>query len=119
MRVLILSLCLVAGPVRAVNGLGGYTIYGYGAISCGQVVEEYRTNWDELKYYYNNHISGAITTYNHLRFGKADWFESTDNMSRLLFVVNYCKENPLDKFDQGVNALIRKVAPTFGTNLID
>lgn len=116
MRVLILMLCLVAGQVWAIDDAGRFRIKGYAASSCGSVVEEYRTKWNAYKEGYGESISGYINAYNYLKLGKPDWAEDTDTDSRLLFVVNYCKEHPLDSFMDGIHALMRQFDPDFRSN---
>jgi hypothetical protein len=114
MRVLVLMLCLVAGPVWAIDDEGYTTVLGLGGTSCGKMVERHRTKWDTFTYDYAQYINGYITAYNYLKVGKKDWAEGTDADGILLFVLNYCKEHPLKNFNDGVKALMRELDPAFG-----
>jgi hypothetical protein len=52
MKILILMLCLVAGPVWAIDDVG--------AVSCEKFIEAYRTDkWESVKFEYHNYLKGA------------------------------------------------------------
>jgi hypothetical protein len=114
MRLLALMLCLVVGPVWAIDDDKISITLGAGAVSCGEVVEQYSTEWDTWNLDYTNYINGYISAYNYLKVGKANWSEGSDTVGRLLFVVNSCKEHPLGSFKAGVVALMREFDPAFG-----
>jgi len=122
MRIVVLLLCLVvAVPTWGVVDTT-YIILGRGTRSCGEVVDDYRnqTTWvRDHKFFYSGWISGYITAYNLLRRGKKDWSKDSDYAGHLLFVINYCKEHPLEKFEDGVKALMTEFDSSFGSKLIE
>jgi hypothetical protein len=93
MRILVLILCLVAGPVWAIDEERAYSRLGMGASSCGEVIERYRTDWNLWEHVYTSHINGCITAYNYLKAGKMNWADDKDTSSWLttIHVVFYPK----------------------------
>jgi hypothetical protein len=87
MKILILMLCLVAGPVWAIDNVG--------AVSCEEFTEVYGTDkWDSVKFEYHHYLNGAQDVAE--RFGaggKPVYFYGDDNYSELFsYVIATCRE---------------------------
>ena len=85
MKILILMLCLVAGPVWAIDNVG--------AVSCEEFTEVYRTDkWDSVKFEYHHYLSGAQDVAD--RFAERPVrFYSHDNYRNLFsYVIATCRD---------------------------
>lgn len=97
--------CLVGG--KALADSGRYTLWGHGSDSCGSFVKEHQrkgpTYWLQVSW-----ISGFISAENgewllsihaklpNLDATRFDFLKGTDASGLILWLVNYCRENPLD-----------------------
>jgi hypothetical protein len=94
-------------PVAAFDERGSRT--NYGVRSCGAWLEDrQKGGWANLAI--TNWLSGFITGANLYRRGKADYIEGTDVKSAMLWIDNYCTENPLRDAADAVEALIEYMA---------
>ncbi len=78
-----------------------YTSYGSGTDSCGTWVEDRKTTsgWYQSGQWVNGFISAA--GYYGINF------KESDVNALLVFMDNYCKNNPLDKVSDGAKALAK------------
>ncbi len=109
MKMLLFFLFLAGTNVLASNKEGEYAILGGGISSCGSVVEAYEKNHSLKQLLIDEWTNGYITALNISTIGTYDLTESIDLNGRSQWVLNYCRENPLDNLSIAVEMLVNKV----------
>lgn len=96
--ILVVTSLAFAGPSYA-----EYTEYGSGVNSCGSWVKWRKTEsgWHQDGQWVNGFISAAGY------FGKE--LKKVDSDAMLVFMDNYCQQNPLNKIGDGAKALVREL----------
>src|SRR5262249_31200513 len=84
---------------------GSYTVFTVGTILCATITENVKRN-EMLKYTYMAYIEGFLTAINMMSTGKSDFFEGTNALAHYKFVLQYCKNNPLEKVAAGIETLV-------------
>lgn len=99
---------VVSGSVLAADRHGGYAVRGYGTQTCGAYVANRSRNNDDA---YANWLGGYLSGFN--RFNKDTWDISgtLDTDAEMLWLENYCKAHPLDKFSEASEKLIVNLFP--------
>lgn len=103
-------LIVLANPAGAIDGKGGYGVYGVGNPSCGKwmaakTTEAQGGDWHD-RIYFMHWLGGYLTATNsHLR-GKFDWAEGVDIHGLMAWIDNYCAVNPLDKVAKAARKLV-------------
>tara|TARA_Y100000296_G_scaffold52238_1_gene59834 strand:- start:403 stop:723 length:321 start_codon:yes stop_codon:yes gene_type:complete len=96
--ILVVTSLAFSGPLYAV-----YTEYGSGTNSCGSWVKWRKTKsgWHQDGQWVNGFVSAAGY------FGKE--LKEVDSDAMLVFMDNYCQQNPLNKIGDGAKALVREL----------
>jgi hypothetical protein len=113
----LLSITIIIGFYVFVNSVFAYqpnkiaTVYGAGTVSCGKYVEVRQSNKSGELYQFSAWIDGfltAFTIYNPK--ADCDYINSKkDDAALLLWLDNYCKENPLDNFHLAIQSLVKEL----------
>src|SRR6266404_2495284 len=82
---------------------GKYTVYGFGAESCGTFVEARRNRKNA---FYLAWVTGYITAVNKVSPTTYDMLGNTDFEGAMLWIENYCNTHPLKTFAYAVNSLV-------------
>ncbi len=88
---------------------GKYTVYGFGAESCGTFVEARRNRKNA---FYLAWVTGYITAVNKVSPTTYDMLGNTDFEGAMLWIENYCNTHPLKTFAYAVNSLVDELYPT-------
>lgn len=96
------------------------TLYGVGTNSCGSFLEatkgkstgivERETGriFSSSRYVYSQWVSGYVTAYNVLNYGKTGVkMVNNDTDGLMAWITSYCQKNPLHVLERAVNALIQ------------
>lgn len=82
-------------------------VYGEGITSCGSYVES--KNNETQRYIYLAWLNGYLSAYNQYQSSKLKKFNGSHDVKRgldpqalMLWLENYCRENPLDTFIRAV-----------------
>ena len=97
----------LATPSAAIDEKGDWT--SLGARSCGEWLE-YKQNGGWPRTALHSWLVGFISGANRYRPGKADYLESTDVKSAMLWIDKYCTESPLKDAAKAADALIQELA---------
>ena len=106
--VLILVL-LAAGPVQAADKNGSFGILGSGTQSCGNYVETPTSSTHDLAYV--AWTVGYLTAYNRSEPDTYNILGSSDLDGAMVWLKNYCKEHPLERFVSAVHYLTIELHP--------
>jgi hypothetical protein len=85
---------------------GRYTIYGFGARSCGAWVEARREE-SLTATAYEGWMLGFVSGYG---YGSEDQLRVTDAKAMSVWLDNYCQAHPLDTIAVASQALVRELA---------
>jgi len=94
MKTIFLIMVLVVSGNLYAEERQPFTTIGVAINSCGSVVDALNGGNYEQQYY--GYINGFITGINYTEGGRLG--ANIDNEARMLFIKNYCNENPLDPF---------------------
>ena len=101
---------VVPGSGICSDGNGKYTSYGPGGISCGKFVELTRDRQD-ISYADSTYwVSGYLTAVN-MYTTNSNVLGMTDFGGAMLWIENYCHNNPLELFSVAVHALVKALYP--------
>jgi len=111
------SIIIIIGFYVFVNSVFAYqpkkiaTIYGAGLVSCGKYVEARQSNKAGEIYQLSAWIDGFLTAFTMFNpDAYSDFINSKkDAAALLLWLDNYCKENPLDNFHLAVQSLVEEL----------
>jgi len=97
------TLNLLLASLVFVNVSYAYTEYGSGVSSCGAWVNDRKTSsaWHQNGQWVNGFVSAAGY------FGKT--LKNVDSDAILVFMDNYCQQNPLNSIGDGAKALVREL----------
>ncbi len=106
--IVMLLLTIVTSSIQA-NTL----LYGAGTESCGSWLEERKLGHSSLVY---NHYVGWVTGYvsGFMVSVGSGVYRDTDLDAMLVYIDNYCQENPIEQFGNGARLLVfdlRKPSP--------
>jgi hypothetical protein len=109
-RILLAALLyMVMCEAWPVDATGNYS--SVDATSCGDYINA-RRNTDGVFYAQITFwVSGYLTAYNTLSSDTYDILGSTDHKSAMLWLENYCKENPLKNMGTGMTAFEVELFP--------
>jgi hypothetical protein len=88
---------------------GAYAIIGSGTKSCGTFIEDKKSPADSI---YRAWVAGYITALNMHIEGINNLMGSTDMNGLIVWLENYCMQNPLSNFETAVQALAAKLFAT-------
>jgi hypothetical protein len=103
-----------APPTRASDEVP-YSLIGTGELSCGQFIEYQRANNTGQMNLFVQWVWGYLVAYNHRGFfdvkvGHAvSQVNYPDQPTVLLFLDQFCQQNPLSNVDDGTNALLKSL----------
>src|SRR5262245_52544462 len=104
---MLLSLMSLSGICLDIDG--HYTSMGYGGSSCGKFVEA--RNNEHSKVAYATWVTGYMTAVNQERANTFSIAGNTDLDGLMLWIENYCKDNPLILFSNAVAKLVLEIYP--------
>lgn len=104
MNKLKLFLLAVSITISAASYADGYTIYGAGSSSCGEWVSERATGSWHSKGQWMLGVISAVGYYS------VSDLKKIDSQAFAVWMDNYCKENPLSQFSEGVYSLVEELA---------
>jgi len=78
--------------------------YFFGSTGCGELVSDSNKNNDEIPTFMMSYILGFIAGTNYMKDR-----ESPGGESLSLWVLNYCKQNPLSSFNDALTSLDREL----------
>jgi len=108
--ILFISLIIGSLPAHAFDKSGYTVIMDYG---CGDWVEHHQKSKKGfgvgLELAQATYLAGFMTAINLVKYGKSDWFESTNSKGVHLFVTNFCMANPLKSVPNAMEALMREI----------
>ena len=87
---------------------GHYTVYGPGNDSCGKFLEARRNKNDAI---YATWAAGYVTAINHASPATYDILGKSDSHGAVVWLENYCHQNPLKKFASAVETLVDELYP--------
>ena len=110
MRLVITAvLVLLSSSTYCADNTGSYAIIGSGAASCGKYIEARKSASDSK---YQAWLAGYITALNVTEKDTYNLMGATDWGGMMLWIENYCTENPLEKFEGAAQAISAKLLPT-------
>jgi len=103
-RILILLLDVCA-EAAAADGSGTYTVLSFGTRSCSQVIADHQED-GERRLANSTWVGGYLTAVNRYVVKGKDVSAGTDADGRMLWIVNFCRSNPLETLEQATSALV-------------
>ena len=102
---LLLASTTLMADALAIDAQGRSYNRGIGSETCGDYVtaDLIRQQWFE--HWFMGYISGVNNTVK----GKADFTDGISASSMVLWIGNYCKQNPLTNISDAINALLREI----------
>lgn len=94
MKVIFLIMVLVVSGNLYAEERQPFAVLNIGTTSCGSVVDALNIGDYEQQYY--GYINGFITGINFIEGGRLGL--DVEDEAKMLFIKNYCNENPLDHF---------------------
>lgn len=107
---LIVLIALLCNPAIAKNDDGEYVVLGWGASSCGKYITAVKEDKASV-YDYHAYAIGFITAMNYSTSNTTNLLHSTDSDGAFQFLQNYCRQNPLHQYSDGIFALITELYP--------
>ncbi len=105
----ITGLCVAAciASANAADSTGDYVTVSE---SCGTFVRDY-TRGGSLRYQSQAWVNGYVSAYNRLMSDTRDIRGGTDMESMMLWLNNYCREQPLKSLDDAMEVLTKELFP--------
>ncbi|MDH4554791.1 hypothetical protein E8F11_06305 [Pseudomonas sp. BN417] len=102
-------------PVHAADSNGMFNVQGLGNHSCGKFIEaanqaNNQSNWSSWNNY-ASYTAGYITGLNEYLNSTHDLMRSTDMDGVMAYIEKFCRENPLEDFHDGLQALTTELYP--------
>jgi hypothetical protein len=94
--------------IGAIDNKGDYSVRGIGTGkgSCGEYV---RAKDVEVRRWYEMWLMGYITGVNSAKMGKYDYSNGIDSNGLAQWVENWCKQNPLKAYIDGIDAMLVEI----------
>ncbi|MFM9865169.1 MAG: hypothetical protein ACKVRO_16345 [Micropepsaceae bacterium] len=96
---------LFASSARAIDE-NGYTLYGFGASSCGRFLKDIRTE-PTLEMDYQGWLTGFLSAVNQFVVHRNSILEGTDLDGAMGWIQSYCETHPADSFHTAVREFVR------------
>ena len=115
-RIIALVLCLAFTSMSfGVDENGDYMVRGLANHSCGKFTSAVdkgnnAEKWEEWNKY-QNHTLGFINGLNLGLGNTTDLLGNTDMSGAMAFLEKHCRENPLDKYRNAIDALLLELYP--------
>ena len=87
---------------------GEYTVLSFGTRSCAQVIADFDEDGSR-RLANSTWVAGYLTAVNKLVFKGKDISAGTDAEGRMLWIVNFCKSNPLETLEGATTAIVAEL----------
>ena len=111
MKRLLTAIVLVMGihQVHAANDEGDYVVHGHGKHTCADFISKKSSLFTQT--YYFVWLQGYFSHYNMVTPDTQDIWQDMDFNGAILWIENYCRNNPPDDINTAALALIKELYP--------